>query len=93
MTPGVSRHGVRNFALSLALIVSESAICRETMETKASDNGGRGREVGNPEAGGRGRQSVYTCAGCGAQNSVDSDWTWFTCWKCNLQKPLPLPGR
>jgi ribosomal protein L40E len=64
------------------------------METKASENGGRGRnpEADKAEAGGRGRQSVELCANCGAQNHVDADWTWFTCWKCNLQKPMPLPG-
>jgi len=65
------------------------------MDTKASEKGGRGREpeTANAEASGRSRQTVYTCFSCGAQNYVDPDWTWFTCWKCNLQKPLPLPGR
>jgi hypothetical protein len=64
----------------------------EQMDT--NDKGGHGREpeTGGPEASGRGRQSVAICFNCGAQNHVDSDWTWFTCWKCNLQKPMPLPG-
>jgi len=64
------------------------------MNTSVNDKGGRGREpetVGS-EATGRGRQSVEICFNCGAQNHIDSDWTWFTCWKCNLQKPMPLPG-
>lgn len=64
-----------------------------TMQTK--EKGGYGRQpdaAGNAEAEGRGRQLMFTCFGCGAQNTVDADWTWFTCWKCNLQKPLPLPG-
>jgi hypothetical protein len=61
---------------------------------EAKDKGGRGRapEIVSPEASGRGRQSVAICFNCAAQNYVDSDWTWFTCWKCNLQKPMPLPG-
>jgi hypothetical protein len=64
------------------------------MDTETSGSGGRGREqeTDNAEASGRSRQSVYTCFNCGALNYVDPDWTWFTCWKCNLQKPLPLPG-
>jgi hypothetical protein len=64
------------------------------METRMDGNGGRGTEKGADagEAGGRGSQTVYTCINCGAQNYVDPNWSWFTCWKCNLQKPLPLPG-
>lgn len=62
------------------------------MNTK--DKGGRGGDAPeNAEVGGRGRQLSYACFNCGAVNYVESDWTWFTCWKCNLQKPLPLPGR
>jgi hypothetical protein len=63
------------------------------MET--NDKGGPGKEPdpGSTEVTGKGRQMMYTCFSCGAQNYVEADWTWFTCWKCNLQKPLPLPGR
>ena len=62
------------------------------MET--TERGGPGKEAADSgaEAGGRGRQSLYTCFSCGAQNYVDPDWTWFSCWKCQLKKPLPLPG-
>jgi hypothetical protein len=60
----------------------------------AKEKGGRGKkEADAAEASGRGRQLLYSCFNCGAQNYVDSDWTWFTCWQCNLQKPMPLPGR
>jgi hypothetical protein len=61
---------------------------------KTEEKGGRGEETqsGGSEVGGRSRQLLYTCFSCGAANYVQSDWTWFTCWKCNLQKPLPLPG-
>jgi hypothetical protein len=64
------------------------------METKTNGNGGPGTKEGADagEAGGRGAQTVYTCSNCGALNYVDPSWSWFTCWKCNLQKPLPLPG-
>jgi hypothetical protein len=56
--------------------------------------GGPGKkEPDAGEASGRGRQLLYSCFNCGAQNYVDPDWTWFTCWQCNLQKPVPLPGR
>jgi len=34
------------------------------------------------EAGGRGRQMLYTCFNDGAGNYVDSNWRWFTCWRC-----------
>jgi hypothetical protein len=61
---------------------------------EASEKGGPGKEhlAGGAEVAGKGRQLIYTCFNCGAQNYVESDWSWFTCWKCNLQKPLPLPG-
>ena len=60
---------------------------------KTNDKGGRGKDAPDgAEVGGRSRQLDYTCFNCGAVNYVESDWTWFTCWKCNLQKPLPLPG-
>jgi hypothetical protein len=61
---------------------------------KTTEKGGRGEEAqsGDAEVGGRSRQLLYSCFNCGAPNYVQSDWTWFTCWKCNLQKPLPLPG-
>jgi hypothetical protein len=59
----------------------------------AKEKGGRGTKDSGAEASGRGRQLLYSCFNCGAQNYVDSDWTWFTCWQCNLQKPVPLPGR
>jgi hypothetical protein len=62
-------------------------------EMDAKEKGGRGMKESPGEASGRGRQSLYSCFNCGAQNYVDSDWTWFTCWQCNLQKPVPLPGR
>ena len=78
----------------LASYAPARAEWRAKMETKLSGNGGRGREKGadSGEAGGRSAQSVYTCFNCGALNYVDPSWTWFTCWKCNLQKPVPLPG-
>jgi hypothetical protein len=65
-----------------------------TMSTSAGEQGGRGTDVKTDaaEVSGRASASVYVCANCGAQNQVDPHWTWFTCWKCNLQKPLPLPG-
>jgi hypothetical protein len=68
---------------------------RNEMETKTSGAGGPGTEAGADasEAGGRGAQTAYTCVACGTVNYVDPNWSWFTCWKCNLQKPLPLPGR
>jgi hypothetical protein len=64
------------------------------MDTNPAEKGGRGQERGadGAEASGRSAQSVYTCISCGAQNYFDPNWSWFTCWKCNLQKPLPLPG-
>jgi len=58
----------------------------------ANEKGGQGQEPGKAEVSGRAQQLLYTCFNCGAQNYVDPDWTWFTCWKCNLQKPLPLRG-
>jgi len=71
------------------------AECGNEMEANTSGNGGRGTEKGTDpsEAGGRAAQSAQTCFNCGAVNYVDPNWTWFTCWKCNMQKPLPLPGR
>ena len=67
---------------------------RPRMEKEMTGNGGRGTQKGADagEAGGRGAQTVYVCINCGAQNYVDPNWSWFSCWKCNLQKPLPLPG-
>jgi hypothetical protein len=61
---------------------------------EANDKGGREcpQPAGGAEVAGKGRQLMSTCFNCGAQNYVEADWTWFTCWKCNLQKPLPLPG-
>ena len=88
-------HKIRAYRLHLPLLHRRGQNGRARMETKMSGNGGRGTEDGAAagEAGGRGAQSVYTCINCGAQNYVDPNWSWFTCWKCNLQKPLPLPGR
>jgi hypothetical protein len=58
-------------------------------------NGGAGREKDVSEGAqvsGRGRQLIYTCFQCGAQNYVDANWTWFTCWQCQFKKPVSLPG-
>jgi hypothetical protein len=89
---GCETNYLRNFSHILASGSSNTAEYRKQMET--NDKGGRGKEqeAGGSEASGRGRQSAQTCFNCGALNYVDSDWTWFTCWKCNLQKPMPLPG-
>jgi len=64
------------------------------MDPNPDEKGGRGKEKGGSDMDvtGRSRQSLYSCANCGAQNYVDPNWTWFTCWKCELKKPLPLPG-
>jgi hypothetical protein len=69
-------------------------MAEETIESKSGDNGGRGREKesGGAEVAGRAGQSLQTCFNCGAQNYVDANWSWFTCWKCALKKPMPLPG-
>jgi hypothetical protein len=67
----------------------------KNMDQKPGENGGIGKEKGateEAEAAGRGSQLLYTCFNCGAQNYVDPNWTWFTCWKCALQKPVTLPG-
>jgi hypothetical protein len=71
-----------------------TAIEEEKAKGMKNSNGGQGTERGADagEAGGRGAQTAYTCINCGAVNYVDPNWSWFTCWKCNLQKPLPLPG-
>jgi hypothetical protein len=58
----------------------------------AKERGGAGQEPGKSEVSGRTQQLLYECFNCGAQNYVDPDWTWFVCWKCGLQKPLPLRG-
>jgi hypothetical protein len=82
-------------SVRLAFIAVAGTEWRNQMETETSGNGGRGTETGadTSEAGGRGAQTAYTCIACGTVNYVDPNWSWFTCWKCNLQKPLPLPGR
>jgi hypothetical protein len=51
---------------------------------KPDQAGGSGTEKGGDasEAGGRGRQLLYTCFNDGAGNYVDSNWRWFTCWRC-----------
>ena len=51
---------------------------------KPDKEGGSGAEKGadNSEAGGRGRKLLYTCFADGAGNYVESNWTWFTCWRC-----------
>jgi hypothetical protein len=50
---------------------------------KPDKAGGSGTEKGDSgEAGGRGRKVLYTCFNDGAGNYVDSNWTWFTCWRC-----------
>jgi len=56
----------------------------ETEEKKREGQGGVGAEKvdGGAEAGGRGRKLLYTCFNDGAGNYVDSDWKWFTCWRC-----------
>ncbi|MEY2518589.1 MAG: hypothetical protein QOF24_348 [Verrucomicrobiota bacterium] len=66
----------------------------KTIESKSGESGGRGREKESDgaEVAGRGRQALQTCFNCGAENYVDPNWSWFTCWKCALKKPLPLPG-
>jgi hypothetical protein len=64
-------------------------------DTNSEGKGGIGKEKGasdDSQVSGRSRQVVYTCFQCGAANYVDPNWTWFTCWKCNFQKPVPLPG-
>ena len=68
-------------------------------EAKADENpdgkGGAGKEKDESEGAqvsGRGRQLIYTCFQCGAQNYVDPNWTWFTCWRCEFKKPVSLPG-
>jgi hypothetical protein len=57
----------------------------EKTGTKPTDKqGGKGGEQGGDqgEAGGRGRQMLYTCFNDGAGNYVDASWSYFTCWKC-----------
>jgi len=51
---------------------------------KPDKTGGTGTEKGGDasEAGGRGRQLLYTCFNDGAGNYVDSNWQYFTCWRC-----------
>jgi hypothetical protein len=68
-------------------------------EAKADPNpdgqGGVGKEKDEStgaEVSGRGRQLVLICPQCGAQNYADPNWTWVTCWKCQSQKPVSLPG-
>ena len=67
-------------------------------EAKADQNpdgkGGAGEEKGEgdrAQVSGRARQLIYTCPQCGAQNYVDPNWTWFTCWRCEFKKPVSLP--
>ncbi|MEY2481601.1 MAG: hypothetical protein QOK24_129 [Verrucomicrobiota bacterium] len=69
-------------------------MAEKTIESKSGENGGRGRETESDgaEVAGRTRQSLQTCFNCGAENYVDLIWSWFTCWKCALKKPMPLPG-
>lgn len=85
----MARH--RPAALTLAFLSFERQYPGEQMK---SENGGRGeeKENGGADAGGRSRQVIYSCFNCGAENYVDPNWTWFTCWKCDMKKPLPLPG-
>ena len=55
---------------------------------KSEGPGGLGKEKGDSaggEVGGRGKRTVlYTCFRDGAQNYVDPDWKWFTCWRCGV---------
>jgi hypothetical protein len=46
--------------------------------------GGMGKENpnGGSEAGGRGRQLLWTCFNDGAGNYIDPDWKWWSCWRC-----------
>ena len=56
----------------------------KTGKKPTDKQGGKGGEQGGDqgEAGGRGRQTLYTCFNDGAGNYVSSNWTWFTCWRC-----------
>jgi hypothetical protein len=57
----------------------------EKVDEQAEGPGGVGREKDpseSAEAGGRGRKLLYICFNDGAGNYIDSDWTWFSCWRC-----------
>jgi hypothetical protein len=60
----------------------------EKTDKQPEGPGGVGKEKdesADAEAGGRGKRTVlYTCFRDGAQNWVDPDWTWFTCWRCGV---------
>jgi hypothetical protein len=54
-------------------------------DKKKEGPGGAGTEkdeAGGAEVAGRSRKLLYTCFNDGAGNYVESDWTWFTCWRC-----------
>ena len=56
------------------------------IDKKSEGPGGAGtekEESAGAEVGGRGkRKLLYTCFADGAGNYVESDWTWFSCWRC-----------
>jgi hypothetical protein len=58
----------------------------EKAERKSDEGkGGAGKEkddAAGAEVAGRGRKFLYVCFNDGAGNYVDSDWKWFTCWRC-----------
>jgi hypothetical protein len=58
-------------------------MAEENAGKKPDKEGGSGGEKADTsEAGGRGRKLLYTCFADGAGNYVESNWTWFTCWRC-----------
>lgn len=56
----------------------------EKAGTKPDKSGGSGKEQGGDsgEAGGRGKDSLWTCFNDGAGNYIDPNWDYFVCWKC-----------
>jgi hypothetical protein len=56
----------------------------EKSVTKPDKSGGSGKEKGGDacEAGGRAKDSLWTCFNDGAGNYIDPNWDYFICWKC-----------
>jgi predicted RNA-binding Zn-ribbon protein involved in translation (DUF1610 family) len=78
------------FSCKRAVVYRNKGMAEEKPERKPDGKGGAGKEKNESEGAevaGRGKRVLYICPFCGAQNYVDSDWTWFVCWNCGSGGP------
>jgi hypothetical protein len=57
----------------------------QKVDTQPEGPGGTGKEKTSSEGAevaGRGRDILYTCWNDGAGNYINTDWKWWTCWRC-----------